>query len=123
MGAHTFGGYFKERRIAMGMTLRAFCERNGFDPGNISRLERGLLPPPRTEDKLGEYARALGLKPGQDEWLEFFDRAAAESGRIPKEILDDEEIVEKLPVLFRTLRGDKVTEADLERLLKKIRRA
>ncbi len=123
MLARVFGEYFKELRIGLAQTLREFCALNGFDPGNISRLERGLLPPPRSEDKLTEYATALGLKPGDDEWLEFFDRAAVQSGRIPKEILADDEIVDKLPVLFRTLRGEHVSEEDLNALLEKIRRA
>jgi transcriptional regulator with XRE-family HTH domain len=118
----SFGEYFKERRIAKGVTLRAFCLENGFDPGNISRLERGLLGPPHSHEKIEEYARALGIKEGSDEWIEFFDRAAAESGRIPKDLLSDEELVDKLPVLFRTLRGQKVDPKKLEELAETIRR-
>lgn len=123
MPPNAFGQFFKRCRIDLGVTLRAFCEKNGLDPGNLSRLERGLLPPPQSEEKLTQYARALGLKPGDDRWLEFFDLAAAEHGRIPKDILSDEEVVEKLPVLFRTLRGEKVSEEELNALLDKIRRA
>ena len=100
-----FGAYLKKLRISGGLTLRAFCTKNGFDPGNYSRLERGLLPPPRSEEKLKEYARALRLKRGTDEWLEFFDQAAAVRGQLPKDLLSDEEVVAKLPLLFRTLRG------------------
>jgi len=118
----TFGRYFKECRIRAGLTLRAFCIKHAFDPGNISRLERGLLPPPQSEDKLSEYARALGLRRGSDEWFEFFDLAAAESGRVPKDILSRKEVVAKLPVLFRTLRGKKITESHLDSLVEKIRR-
>ena len=40
----TFGSYFKELRTKKGRTLRRFCELHGFDPGNISRLERGVFP-------------------------------------------------------------------------------
>lgn len=123
MPPNAFGQFFKRCRIELGVTLRAFCEQNGLDPGNLSRLERGLLPPPQSEEKLTQYARALCLKPGDDRWLEFFDLAAAEQGRIPKDILSDEEVVEKLPVLFRTLRGEKVSEEELNALLDKIRRA
>ena len=39
---------FSGHRKALGLTLREFCRRNGFDPGNVSRLERGLVPPPQT---------------------------------------------------------------------------
>lgn len=41
-----FGDFFKEKRIQKGFTLRGFCKAHGLDPGNISKLERGMLPPP-----------------------------------------------------------------------------
>lgn len=118
-----FGSYFKAARIKRGLTLRAFCLKYGFDPGNLSRLERGLLPPPQAEQKLTEYAKALGLKPGSDEWYEFVDRAAAERGRLPKDVLSDKELVSKLPLVFRMLRGQKLTKKRLDNLAEKIRRA
>ena len=118
-----FGSYFKELRIKAGKTLRAFCVEARLDPGNISRLERGLLPPPQSGEKLTEYARALGLKKGSDEWLEFFDRAAADRGQLPKDILADDDLVEKLPLVFRTLRGKKLTKKQLDALAESIREA
>lgn len=121
--ATTFGAYFKQMRIAGGSTLREFCAQNGFDPGNISRIERDRLPPPRGEELLRRYAEALGIRPGSDEWFEFFDRAAADAGRIPSDILSDEEVVAKLPAVFRTLRGRKLSKADLQRLVEMVRRA
>ena len=39
----TFGSFFRARRMALGKSLRGFCIEKGLDPGNISRLERGLL--------------------------------------------------------------------------------
>ena len=116
-----FGEFFKERRIALGKTLRQFCLDNNLDPGNISKLERRLLMPPQSRDKLEEYARLLKIKKGSDEWYTFFDLAAAETGRIPEELISKEDIVEKLPILFRTLRGQKVPEEKLEELIKKLR--
>lgn len=122
MARKRFGTYFKQLRIESRQTLRNFCLKHGFDPGNISKLERGRLPPPQAHEKLAKYAKALGLKAGTDQWYEFFDRAAAEHGRIPKDILSQSEVVEKLPVLFRTLRGQKVRRSDLLALVEKIRR-
>jgi len=123
MAAETFGEYFKECRIQAGKTLRAFCEEHGFDPGNTSRLERGLLPPPQSEEKLAEYAAALGLKPESPEWTEFFDRAATARGMLPKDALSDEELLGKLPVLLRTIRGKKLSGKSLDELIETIRRA
>lgn len=122
MTARSFGAYFKERRIALDKTLRAFCEENGFDPGNLSKLERGRLAPPESEDKLEEYASALSIKRGSTEWYEFFDRAAAERGRVPADLLSDEELLGKLPVLFRTLRGAKIDPKRIDALIERIRR-
>jgi len=116
-----FGEFFKKRRISLGKTLRQFCLDNQLDPGNISKLERGLLPPPQSREKLESYARVLKIKKGSDDWYTFFDFAAAETGRIPEELIAKENIVEKLPILFRTLRGQKVPEEKLEELLKKLR--
>ena len=73
MGAKlTFGEFFKEKRIALKKTLRQFCAENKLDPGNISRLERGLMPPPQGSDKLVEYARYLQIKKGSDDWYQIF---------------------------------------------------
>ena len=120
--ATRFGEFFKERRIALGKTLRQFCQENGLDPGNISRLERSLLPPPQSREVLESYAKHLKLKKGSDDWYEFFDLAATGAGRIPQEILEDEELMEKLPILFRTLRGQKVPDEQLDELVRRIRR-
>ncbi|MBI4039277.1 helix-turn-helix transcriptional regulator, partial [Candidatus Daviesbacteria bacterium] len=51
-----FGDFFRVKRIELGFSLRAFCERYGFDPGNISRLERNILPPTLDDEKLAGYA-------------------------------------------------------------------
>ena len=117
-----FGAFFKQKRLALGLSLRQFCHEHGLDPGNISTLERGRLAPPQ-HDKLEEYARLLGLQEGSDDWFRFFDLAAAEAGRIPQDIMSDEEAVEKLPILFRTLRGEKIPDERLDELVKKVKGA
>jgi len=117
-----FGKMLKRLRVAKGLTLREFCLENGLDPGNYSRLERGVFAPPQKEELLEKYAAALGLKRGSDEWLEFFDTAAVSRGEIPKDLLSDEEVLEKLPVLFRTLHGSPIQADQLDDLIDKIRR-
>jgi transcriptional regulator with XRE-family HTH domain len=117
----TFGSYFKELRTRKGWSLRRFCEANGYDPGNISRLERGVFPPPESPQKMREYAKALALKEGSGEWIEFYDRAAAARGELPADLQADEKLVGHLPLLFRTLRGRKVTPEDLDQLVEIIR--
>ncbi len=119
--ANLFGNFFNKKRRDAGLTLREFCRINGFDPGNISKIERGLLPPPQSRDRRLEYARALGIKEGTDEWLEFCDLASTSIGKIPLDIASDTEVMNALPVLFRSIRGKNVEKEDLENLIKSIR--
>ena len=107
--------------MALGLTLRKFCLEGALDPGNISRLERGLLSPPQDRNKLESYARLLKIEKESGQWYEFFDLAAAETGRIPHEIMQDRELAGKLPLLFRTLRGEKVPDEKLDELVRKLR--
>lgn len=117
-----FGDFFKKKRIENGKTLRQFCLENSLDPGNISKLERGLLPPPTGEEKLAHYARCLKIKKGSDDWYEFFDLAHASAGRIPDEILSDEKRLLKMPLVFRTLRGQKLTKEQLNKLADELKK-
>ena len=118
-----FGEYFKSLRLHLGLTLRDFCLQNDFDSGNVSKLERGVFLPPQDDQKIRVYARALGLREGSAEWIEFFDRAAAEGGRLPEDIRNDSSVIQRLPAFFRTLRDKKLSEDDLERLIEKIKRS
>jgi transcriptional regulator with XRE-family HTH domain len=98
-----FGEFFRASRKALGLTLRDLSQRNGFDPGNVSRLERGLVAPPQAQRALESYAKALKLKRGTDQWERFFALAAAATGRIPQELLQNEGTAGRLPSLFRRL--------------------
>ena len=118
-----FGSFFKEmRKNKTGLTLRKFCLEYGLDPGYVSKLERGLMRPPKSTKTLEQFASYLQIKEGSEEWDEFFDRAAASSGAIPESILANAELVEKLPLVFRTLRGEKVEPEKLDELSELIRR-
>lgn len=116
-----FGEFFKEMRLKTGMSLRQFCIEHGLDAGNISRIERGVAAPPQSREKLEEYAGYLGIEEDSDDWYNFFDYAAAAAGRIPQDVMSDEELVKKLPVVFRTLRGQKLSAEQLRELAESIR--
>ena len=116
-----FGRYFEQLRQEQGLTLRMFCKKASCDPANISRMERGLIQPPKGREILEKYAEALGLVEGSDEWYKFFDLAAADQGIVPQDIMADAELVKVLPVFFRTLRGQKPTKAEMVKLAEKIR--
>jgi len=116
-----FGGFLEILRQRNHLTLREFCKRAGCDPANISRVERGLMPPPKGREILERYATALGLEKDSDDWLTFLDLAAADQGMMPADIMENEALVRALPVFFRTLRGQKPTPEEMRKIADKIR--
>jgi transcriptional regulator with XRE-family HTH domain len=123
MTNQTFGAYFKEKRIAAGLTLRRFCEIYHFDPGNVSRWERNLLPPPKSEDSLRSIAIALRLEDGSADWQLLFDLAAATNGLLPADLRANANMIARMPLVFRTLRGEPLTEDKLRELYEAIKEA
>lgn len=112
----TFGDFFKSKRISLGLSLRSFCEKNHFDPGNISRMERGLLSPTVEEKKLIVYAEALKISEKSSEWAKFFDLANIAKGTIPSDIREDLNLMSIMPAFYRTVRGEKFDKDKLEKL-------
>ncbi|MBN1541934.1 helix-turn-helix transcriptional regulator [candidate division KSB1 bacterium] len=119
--SNLFGDFFRKKRVQTGLTLRQFCQKHGLDSGNLSKLERGILPPPKSREKLESYASFLNLEQGSDDWYEFFDLAAACAGQIPDDVMSDEDLVKKLPLVFRTMRGEPLPPEQLDELVKRIR--
>lgn len=118
----SFGSFFRKKRIAQGFTLRAFCTRYGYDPGNISRIERDILPPSLDDEKLAGYATALKIVRDGEEWVKFHDLAHVTKGKIPSDIKDDKEVAELLPAFFRTMRNKKIDKQKLEELIKLLKK-
>lgn len=117
-----FGKLFKKHRMETGKTLREFCRENGLDHGNMSRMERGRLKPP-TGETLDKYLEALGIEAQSDLWYHFHDVASACAGEVPDGIMSDEEVVKKLPVVFKTLRRRRPTDEEIKALIDLIRGA
>lgn len=118
----SFGAMLKRLRIGRGYTLREFARILSKDVGNLSRLERGLQTPPRAENLVTDYYRALGLDDESDEARQLVVLAAVEAGQIPKEVLGDEELVAKLPVFFRTVTGSKLDRDKIRDFLDGLRK-
>ncbi len=77
-----FGEAFRARREALGLTLTEFARINGIDKGNLSKVERGLLPPPQDPAVLADYVRALKHDSDSAEARRFIELAAAETNRL-----------------------------------------
>lgn len=120
INATSFGEFFRNKRISLGFTLRNFCNRFAYDPGNISRLERNVLTPSLDNEKLKGFAMALKIKESSPEWISFFDLAHTSKGRIPSDISSNSNTNQYLPLLFRTVRGKKLTKKKLQEVIKLI---
>lgn len=118
----TFGRFIKDRRIKLGLSLRAFCEHHGYDPGNHSKLERGILNPPGDDAFAAKLAAALDVRPQTSDWFDFHNLASVARREIPSDLLRDAEVVDKLPVLFRTLQGEPLSGEKMDELVDFIRR-
>ena len=117
-----YGEFIKEIRMNKEMTLREFCKLAEIDASNWSKIERGILAPPQDEDKLKNIAHALGVKIGSETWKEMKDLANIDAGIIPGDIRSDEEALKALPMFFRTIRSDKPTAEELDKLIDMIKK-
>ena len=115
-GKIMFGEFLKKLRAERRLGLREFCIATGCDPSNWSKIERGVLPPPQDQGLLNRIAVILGLSEDSKERELIFDYAAIDAGKIPQYVLEDAELVKRLPVFFRTATGKKPTTEDLEKL-------
>jgi len=112
----TFGEFVKNLRIQRSLTLREFCRITNFDPSNWSKIERELLAPPKSRPVLEGLAEALDLAQGSDDFGTLMELAVI--GHIPCGLVDDAAVLNKLPVFFRTLRGEKPKRKELEELIR-----
>jgi transcriptional regulator with XRE-family HTH domain len=117
-----FGKFIKERRIEKGITLREFCKLVGTDASNWSKIERGQLSPPKGDRKLKKIAEILGISIGSDLWIAMKDKAALDKGNIPSDIRSDKKLIGCLPMFFRTIRSEKPSAEDLDKLIEMIRK-
>jgi len=114
----SFGEFIKDRRIQKKITLREFCRTTKIDPSNWSKIERGVLPPPKSRMLLQEISHALKIEDQSEDFYALMDLAAISF--IPKELCANESVIEKLPVFFRTLRSKKPSRKELEELIRLI---
>ena len=121
MVSKMFGELFKELRLEKGYTLRSYCRKYDEDPPYISRLERGLTPPPNSQDHITKMALSFDLIEKSDECEDFFLLASVSSGKNPESIMSDEAVLSKLPLLLRSVDGSKIKSENIYKLIELIR--
>jgi len=92
---NAFGKYVRQRREGLakqdpGYSVRRVAARMGVEPSFLSKVERGLEPPP-SEAKITALAEALG---------EDSDVLLALAGKVSRELQD---VIMKRPQLFAQL--------------------
>ena len=113
-----FGLYIKKLRLNKDLTLREFCKKNGHDASNWSKIERGKNLPPSDDSVLEQWAKQLGVEKFSTEWYTLIDLAAVARGEIPNDLKEDKNIIAKLPLFYRTLRGQKPTDDEMKNVAK-----
>ncbi len=121
--SNAYGDYLKSLRISKRLSLRDVCSKAEYDPSNWSKVERGILPPPADEATLNKWAGALGLQPKEEGYIDFMDKAALAKGMIPKDIAEEEEIMAHIPAFFRTLRGQKPSKEEIDKIIDLLRKS
>ena len=117
MTIRQFGQHVKGLREKRGLSLREFCRLADLDPSNWSKVERGLLSPPRSRKVLNDIASVLLIPKDSEEWHMIFDMAAI--GHIPVDLVGGARVAERLPIFFRTARGAKM-DANMIRELREL---
>ncbi len=118
---HAFGELVTARRAELRLTLRDCAIRSGMTPGNLSKIERGLLAPPQN-GVLSRLIEALELK-GDNERQRLLDVATVQRGRIPAHADQHADVAASMPLLRRILNVRQLDETAVARLLEMIRHA
>lgn len=116
-----FGAFFRALRLGRGKTLRKFCIENKFDATSISKIERGLYPAPHSSEKMLEYANALAVVEGSDDWVTLFDLWSRAKKYTEPETLPEKALPDKLPILFRTEDNKDLSSAKLDEVIEIVR--
>ncbi len=115
-----FGVYFRELRLNSGQTLRNFCKNHGCNPSNISKLERGVLPPPKSKEKLMKYAKALGINNRSQAYSRLC--ALSKPPFNSASIISEREFVQMLPMHLTCAGGERFPQEQLGKLIALIKR-
>jgi transcriptional regulator with XRE-family HTH domain len=119
--SESFGACVRRLRLEAGYGLRRFAGEAGFQPSNLSNMERGRIPPPKDPERLEQLADALGLAEDSDERRRFFDLAAeAHSAALPADVGEYARRRKAIPVLLRTAKAKKLTDEQFRQLIEHI---
>jgi transcriptional regulator with XRE-family HTH domain len=115
-----FGQFVREKRLALGLSLRTFAREARLQPSNYCNMENGVLPPP-SAPVLERIAGALRLEPASPEYVELVDLAAQARNEVPADIAKIVRENEMIPALLRTVENERVSEDKLRGIIEDLR--
>lgn len=90
-------------------------------PSNFSKLEHGVLNPPKDAPKQKHLAAAIGVTLGSENETVFFDLAAKANKATPVDLADIISKDDAVPLLLRTIGNKRLSKRDIERLIEIVR--
>ena len=114
------GEFVRRKRLALGVSMRAFARQVGMQPSNYCNVENGVLPPPPAEG-VGRIAAALTLEPASRDYVCLLDLAAAARSEVPADIAKLVRENELIPALLRTVESERVSEDRLRGIIEDLR--
>ena len=100
-----FGEFLRAKMTEKRLTLRQLAQRSGFDPSNLSKLERGVSYPPQKIENLNRLAEALDLD--DEERAEMIEAAEFGNGKIPQHF-EAVKSNQSIPLLLRAINNKKM---------------
>ena len=113
MGTKVFGDEFIELRISTGFSLRKFCKKMNLDPGNWSRVERGVSKPPLEEEFYDKVKNIFNITSSKKEEL----ISMAKTIRILPKELQETELMKHMPVMLRKVDGQPLKNNEIQGLV------
>jgi transcriptional regulator with XRE-family HTH domain len=117
---NAFGEFIREKRLALGLSLRTFAREVGMQPSNYCNVENGVLPPPSAEG-VERIAVALGLERASSERVRLLDMAAEARREVPADIAKIVRKNDLIPALLRTVESERVSEEKLRGIIEDLR--
>ena len=117
----TFGTMLKKIRLEDARIGFAFADLIGWQPSNLSSLERGRSKPPADHKKILEICDALGLAPEDPRRTQLIDLAARDRDAVPGDVAEAIRQQPGMPVLVRTVTNRRLDEKKLKELAEYIR--
>jgi hypothetical protein len=116
-----FGKHLKDLRKASGKAARIVALEAGMQPSNYSRLEYGVINPPKPKSNLDRLARAVGILDSKEQMARFYDMAAAALKSVPVDLADIISKDDAVPLMLRTIGNKKLTKQEIEEIVSLVR--